>query len=78
MSTPIKIAVLDDYQGISEPKFQTLDPAKFTISFFPDTLRPYNHPDTTEDEKEKLVARLEPFTVICTCTQFSPLLTLPR
>ena len=64
-SFPVKIAVLDDYQGFSEPKYGALDPAKYEVSFFRDTLRPYNHPDTTQDEKDKLVKRLEPFTVIC-------------
>lgn len=61
---PIKIAVLDDYQGLSEPKFKALDPAKFEATFIKDTLRPYNHPDTTQDVKDKLVSRLEPFEVI--------------
>ncbi|KAH6633958.1 hypothetical protein B0J18DRAFT_414850 [Chaetomium sp. MPI-SDFR-AT-0129] len=72
MSAPIKIAVLDDYQGISEPKFQALDPAKYAVSFFPDTLRSYNHPDTTEEVKDKLVARLEPFTIISTMRERTP------
>lgn len=66
MSAPIKVAVLDDYQGISEPKFKALDPAKYDVSFFKDTLRPYSHPDTPQHVKDELVARLEPFTVICT------------
>jgi hypothetical protein len=61
----IKVAVLDDYQGISEPKFRALDPAKYAVSFFKDTLPPYNHPDTPQDFKDKLVARIEPFAVIC-------------
>ena len=60
----ISIAVLDDYQGISEPKFMALNPGKFVSTFFKDTLRPYNHPDTTQDVKDKLVSRLEPFQVI--------------
>lgn len=65
-SSPLKVAVLDDYQGISEPKFKALDSSKYEVSFFKDTLRPYNHPDTTQDVKDQLVKRLEPFTVICT------------
>lgn len=65
MSRPVKVAVLDDYQGISEPKFKALDASKYDVSFFKDTLRPYNHPDTSQDVKDKLVSRLEPFTVIC-------------
>ena len=65
MAAPIKVAVLDDYQGISEPKFRALDPAKFDVAFFKDTLRPYNPPDTPQDVQDQLVARLKPFTVIC-------------
>ena len=60
----ISIAVLDDYQGLSEPKFMALNPGKFATTFFKDTLRPYNHPNTTQDEKDQLVSRLEPFQVI--------------
>ena len=64
---PIKVAVLDDYQGISESKFNALDPTKYEVSYFKDTLRPYNHPQTPQEVKDKLVARLEPFEVICAC-----------
>jgi hypothetical protein len=62
---PTKIAVLDDYQGVSEPIFVRLDSAKFEVSFFKDTLRPYNHPDTAQEVKDELVQRLEPFDIIC-------------
>ncbi|KAK4166319.1 hypothetical protein QBC43DRAFT_313440 [Cladorrhinum sp. PSN259] len=72
MAAPIKIAVLDDYQGISEPKFKGLDSSKYEVSFFKDTLPPYNHPDTTQDVKDKLVARLEPFSIISTMRERTP------
>ncbi|KAK3987083.1 hypothetical protein QBC44DRAFT_295926 [Cladorrhinum sp. PSN332] len=72
MAAPTKIAVLDDYQGISEPKFKSLDASKYEVSFFKDTLPPYNHPDTTQDVKDKLVARLEPFTIISTMRERTP------
>lgn len=65
MSGPFKIAVLDDYQGFAEPIFQKLDSSKFQVVIFRDTLRPYNHPETAQDEKDKLVKRLEPFGIIC-------------
>lgn len=65
MSGPIKVAILDDYQGFAEPTFQKLDSSKFQVTIFRDTLRPYNHPETSQDEKEKLVERLEPFHIIC-------------
>lgn len=63
---PLKIAVLDDYQGLSDPHFKTLDPAGYDVTIFRDTLLPYNHPDTPQHVKDELVKRLEPFTVICT------------
>ncbi|KAK4184468.1 D-isomer specific 2-hydroxyacid dehydrogenase [Podospora australis] len=72
MSAPIKIAVLDDYQGISEPKYKALDPAQYEVAFFKDTLPPYNHPDTTQEIKDQLVSRLEPFTVISTMRERTP------
>jgi len=65
MGSIIKVAVLDDYQGISESKFKALNPTKFHVEFFRDTLPPYNHPNTPQDVKDKLVTRLKPFDVIC-------------
>lgn len=65
MADRLKIAVLDDYQGVSEPHFKALDPSSYEVADFKDTLLPYNHPNTPQDEKDKLVKRLEPFTVIC-------------
>lgn len=61
---PLKVAVLDDYQGISATPFAKLD-ASFEVTTFRDTLRPYNHPDTTDAEREALVQRLLPFDIIC-------------
>ncbi|KAL2270797.1 hypothetical protein VTJ83DRAFT_168 [Remersonia thermophila] len=69
---PIKVAVLDDYQGISEPKFRALDPAKFDVSFFPNTLPPYHHPGTSHETRDQIVARLEPFEVLCTMRERTP------
>lgn len=60
-----KVAVLDDYQGFSKPYFSALDPTKYEVSYFPDTLLPYNGANTPDETKETLVKRLEPFQVIC-------------
>lgn len=65
MAAPIKVAVLDDYQGFADPIFKKIDPSKFQVTIFRDTLLPYNHPNTPQDEKDKLASRLEPFAVIC-------------
>ncbi|QSZ29495.1 hypothetical protein DSL72_004009 [Monilinia vaccinii-corymbosi] len=60
---PMKIAILDDYQGAASKYFDSLKP-NFETTAFPDTLPPYNHPSTSEDVKKQLVERLKPFTVI--------------
>lgn len=65
MADRLKIAVLDDYQGVSKPHFEALDPSSYKVTVFKDTLLPYNHPATPLDEKDRLVKRLEPFAVIC-------------
>ncbi|KLU81371.1 hypothetical protein MAPG_00461 [Magnaporthiopsis poae ATCC 64411] len=68
----MQVAVLDDYQGISEPHFATLDKSIFEVTTFKNTLLPYNHPDTPASVKDELVTRLEPFTVICTMRERTP------
>lgn len=65
MSGPLKVAVLDDYFGFAGPIFQKLDTSKFEVTIFKDTLLPYNHPETPQDEKDRLAKRLEPFQIIC-------------
>ncbi|ORY55861.1 D-3-phosphoglycerate dehydrogenase [Pseudomassariella vexata] len=68
-----KVAVLDDYQGVSKSYFQPLGDAGYDITIFADTLLPYNHPDTPQDAKDALVKRLEPFPVICTMRERTPI-----
>ncbi|KZL67793.1 d-isomer specific 2-hydroxyacid dehydrogenase [Colletotrichum incanum] len=70
--TQLKVAVLDDYQGISEPHFSRLDKSLFNVAIFKDTLLPYNHPETPEYARNALVSRLEPFDVICTMRERTP------
>lgn len=75
---PLKVAVLDDYQGISAPSFAKLDSSSFEVTTFRDTLRPYNHPDTPDAEREALVQRLLPFDIICAVNPLYPLPQLKR
>lgn len=58
------VAVLDDYQSFAPPHFDKLD-ANFAVTYIPDTLLPYNHPNTPQTVKDEIVKRLEPFDVIC-------------
>lgn len=62
---PIKVAILDDYQGLADPYFAKLDSAKYDVVSIKDTLLPYHHPDNTQSGKDALVQRLQPFDVIC-------------
>lgn len=69
---PLRVAVLDDYQAVSSRHFGALDPARFDVSVFPDTLPPWSHPDTPPAAREALVRRLEPFDAVCTMRERTP------
>jgi lactate dehydrogenase-like 2-hydroxyacid dehydrogenase len=69
--TPIKLAILDDYQNIASPHFESLK-STFSITVFHDTLLPYNHPSTPPEVKQELVDRLKPFTVISSMRERTP------
>jgi lactate dehydrogenase-like 2-hydroxyacid dehydrogenase len=68
---PIKIAILDDYQGVATPLFESLGSA-FEVAAFPDTLLPYNRDDTPASVKTELENRLQPFTIISTMRERTP------
>jgi phosphoglycerate dehydrogenase-like enzyme len=68
---PIKLAILDDYQGIAPKHFSSLKPA-FEITSFPDTLLPYNHPSTPQNVKDELITRLKPFTILSIMRERTP------
>ncbi|KAF4634566.1 hypothetical protein G7Y89_g3532 [Cudoniella acicularis] len=68
---PIKVAILDDYQGIAAPHFASLEPT-FEFTVFRDTLLPYNHPTTPDSVKDELVERLKPYTVISSMRERTP------
>ncbi|KAJ4194737.1 hypothetical protein NW767_009923 [Fusarium falciforme] len=69
---PIKVAILDDYQGLADPYFEKLDSAKYDVVSIKDTLLPYNHPDNPQSGKDALVQRLQPFDVICCMRERTP------
>jgi phosphoglycerate dehydrogenase-like enzyme len=61
-----KLAILDDNLSISAPHFADIPSSKVEITIFTDTLPPYNHPSTSEEDKEALVNRLKPFNILST------------
>ncbi|KAL2675424.1 hypothetical protein Neosp_011609 [[Neocosmospora] mangrovei] len=69
---PIKVAILDDYQGLADPYFEKLDSVKYDVVSIKDTLLPYHHPDNSQSGKDALVERLQPFDVICCMRERTP------
>lgn len=66
-----KLAVLDDYQSISHPIFSPLA-SHLSITYIPDTLPSYTHPSTTPSQKEELITRLKPYTIISCMRERTP------
>lgn len=63
---PIKLAVLDDYHNIALQHFSHLPSSQVQVTVFNDTLPSYTHPKTTDAERQALVERLRPFSVLST------------
>jgi lactate dehydrogenase-like 2-hydroxyacid dehydrogenase len=72
-STPIKVAVLDDYHNIAEKHFGHIDRSKVDVTVFRDTLPAYSHPKTSDADRKTLVDRLKPFSVLSTMRERTPL-----
>lgn len=71
-SKPIKVAVLDDYHDTALSHLSKLPSPQFEIDVFSDTLLPFDHSSTPEDVKQKLIQRLEPYTIISTMRERTP------
>jgi phosphoglycerate dehydrogenase-like enzyme len=67
-STPIRMAILDDYLSISLPHFSKLQSSGVNITVFKDTIIPKD-----AEQKKSLISRLQPFTVISTMRERTPL-----
>lgn len=63
----INVAVLDDYQNIASKKLAYLEP-RISVTTFSDTINPKDDAD-----RDRLVERLLPFTVISTMRERTPL-----
>jgi phosphoglycerate dehydrogenase-like enzyme len=71
-STPIKLAVLDDYHNIAAQHFSHMNNSKVDITVFNDTLPSYSHPKTTVASRKALVDRLKPFSALSTMRERTP------
>lgn len=59
LSSPPKLAIIDDYLNTSAPHFSHIPPSRLQISKYRDTIVPHN-----EAETARLVERLEPYALI--------------
>ncbi|OAP59341.1 hypothetical protein AYL99_06639 [Fonsecaea erecta] len=65
-ASKFRLAILDDYQGIAAAKFSHLQP-KVEVTTFSDNINPIG-----KAEKDALIERLLPFTVISTMRERTP------
>ncbi|CRG86503.1 hypothetical protein PISL3812_03509 [Talaromyces islandicus] len=66
------MAVLDDYLNITPNHLKEIPPEKVSVTVFQDALPSYTHPQTSRDQKEAIVERLKPYTVISTMRERTP------
>ncbi|OJJ45257.1 hypothetical protein ASPZODRAFT_17478 [Penicilliopsis zonata CBS 506.65] len=71
-SKRLSMAVLDDFLDIARPHFASIPIDKLPITIFRDTLPAYTHPQTTAAQREAIVDRLKPFTVLSTMRERTP------
>jgi phosphoglycerate dehydrogenase-like enzyme len=62
------LGVLDDNHALSAKHLGRLS-SRVEITTFPETLPPYGHPTTSAADKQALLERLKPFTIISTMRQ---------
>lgn len=67
LPNPPKLAIIDDYLNTSELPFANISPARLHITTFNDTIVPLN-----EVETNRLVERLQPFTLISCVRERTP------
>jgi lactate dehydrogenase-like 2-hydroxyacid dehydrogenase len=65
-TSPIKFAVLDDYHNLAAQHFAHIDRSKADVTVYNDTLPPFSHPETSDADRDALVERLKPFSVLST------------
>jgi lactate dehydrogenase-like 2-hydroxyacid dehydrogenase len=65
-TSPIKVAVLDDYHNLAAQHLAHIDRSKVDITVFNDTLPAFSHPQTSDAGRNALIERLKPFSVLST------------
>lgn len=58
------MVVLDDYLDIAAPHFSRISPARLATTVCKDALPAFNHPGTSDAERENIIERLKPYDII--------------
>ncbi|KAF3067366.1 D-3-phosphoglycerate dehydrogenase [Daldinia childiae] len=66
------MAILDDYLDIARPHFSHIPKSELSVTAFHDSLPPFNHPRTTSSERQAIVNRLKPYTIISSMRERTP------
>lgn len=66
------MAVLDDYLNITPGHIKDIPPERLSVTVFRDTLPSYTHPQTTQAQRDAIVDRLKPYTVISSMRERTP------
>ncbi|KAI1087161.1 glycerate dehydrogenase [Rostrohypoxylon terebratum] len=66
------MAILDDYLDIAKPHFSHIPSSQLSITAFHDSLPAFNHPHTSAAEKQAIIDRLKPFTIISSMRERTP------
>ncbi|KAI1210232.1 glycerate dehydrogenase [Annulohypoxylon truncatum] len=66
------MAILDDYLDIAKPHFSHIPASQLSITAFHDSLPAFNHPNTSPADKQAIIDRLKPFTIISCMRERTP------
>ncbi|OTB12239.1 hypothetical protein K445DRAFT_66664 [Daldinia sp. EC12] len=71
-SPPPSMAILDDYLDIARPHFSHIPRSELPITAFHDSLPAFNHPRTAAADRQAIVDRLKPYTIISSMRERTP------
>lgn len=66
------MGLLDDYLNISPAHFAHISSSDLSLAVFNDALPAFSHPLTTAEQKQDIIARLKPFTVLLSMRERTP------
>lgn len=66
------MAILDDYLDIAKPHFGHIPASELSITAFHSSLPAFNHPFTSSSDRQAIIDRLKPFSIISSMRERTP------